>query len=188
MRPYPVSNKLYRVLLIFISISIVVFAFIAAAEGADSLTQAEYSDPVERYGHFAPGRPHEYSRLTAMSEAGRSHSLWLPENEVFEDVEPRLIRMTANGPRQILAIVSARDSGARLALIGLDGRLRLLVPDAARRSLRIIAFVANRLFETGHCDLQAPLIGAVRPIAPARVSAELSPGQQIIDLTHCLNP
>lgn len=42
--------------------------------------------------------------------------LTLPEHEVFEDLAPRLVKLAAGEPDTILAVVSGRDSGARLVL------------------------------------------------------------------------
>jgi len=98
----------------------------AAAAGAETITGAEYAAPVERYGHFALGRPHEYARLTVSTDAGRRHALELPADEVFEDLAPRQLTLAPGEPPALLTIVSQRHSGARLALIGLrDGRLEI---------------------------------------------------------------
>jgi hypothetical protein len=101
-------------------------ALSATAAGAETITGARYAAPVERYGHFALGRPHEYARLTVSTAAGQRHSLELPDDEVFEDLAPRLLTLAAGEPPELLVIVSQRHSGARLALIGLhDGRLEI---------------------------------------------------------------
>ena len=93
---------------------------------AETVVSARYADPVTRYGHFALGRPHEYGRLVVSTSAGRELSLHLPEDEVFEDRVPRLVTLAAGEPTEILAIVSQRHSGARLALFKLvAGRLEL---------------------------------------------------------------
>lgn len=102
-----------RRLLVFATL----FTLIGSDVGAESLTDARYAQPVDRYGHFALGRPHEYALLTASTDTGRKLALQLPEDEVFEDLAPRLIRLAAGGPEEILAVVSRRDSGARLVLI-----------------------------------------------------------------------
>jgi hypothetical protein len=88
---------------------------------AASIATARYATPVERYGHFALGRPHEYARLTATTSSGRSVELALPDDEVFEDLVPRLVQLAAHAPTEILAIVSRRGEGARLVLVGLNG-------------------------------------------------------------------
>ena len=89
----------------------------ASATVAEPIANAHYANPVERYNHFALGRPHEYATLTATMRSGRTLTLQLPGDEVFEDLVPRLVKLTANGPQAILTIVSQIDSGARLVLI-----------------------------------------------------------------------
>lgn len=103
------------------------FLFVGAAHvHAERIVDASYADPVERYGHFALGRPHEYARLTATTDNGRRLELELPQEEVFEDLVPRLVSLVPDAPPELLAIVSRRDTGARLALISLVGeRLKL---------------------------------------------------------------
>ena len=96
-------------------------ALLGSSAGADTLTEARYTTPVERYGHFALGRPHEYARLTATTRSGRQLTLNLPDDEVFEDLAPRLVRLAADEAPVLLAIVSRRDAGARLVLVGLSG-------------------------------------------------------------------
>lgn len=93
------------------------FALGAQEAGAETIASARYETPVERYGHFALGRPHEYARLIATTGAGRTLELELPENEVFEDLAPRIVKLAPGEPDEILAIVSARESGSRLVLV-----------------------------------------------------------------------
>lgn len=95
--------------------------FLGTTFGAEKISSARYEDPVERYGHFALGRPHEYARLTVTTSTGRKLTLALPENEVFEDLAPRLVRLAPAEPDEILSIVSRHDSGARLVLFRLLG-------------------------------------------------------------------
>ena len=119
---------LHQKLLAFTALCILV----AADVGAESITQARYSTPVERYGHFAPGRPHEYSQLLATLNTGRRLVLQLPEEDVFEDVQPRLLKFAYGEPEEILAIVSNHNSGSRLVLIGLVGeRLKITAQSRA---------------------------------------------------------
>jgi hypothetical protein len=50
----------------------------------------------------------------------------LPEDEVFEDISPRKVRLATGNAEEMLAIVSRRGSGARLVLIALrDGALKI---------------------------------------------------------------
>ncbi|XKE46942.1 hypothetical protein LG302_07345 [Halomonas organivorans] len=103
----------------------------APAAWAERIAAAHYAEPVERYGHFALGRPHEYARLVATTAAGRDVGLDLPSDEVFEDLAPRLVRLTDQSPPGLLVIVSSRDGGARLALVGLEGDRLAIVAQSA---------------------------------------------------------
>lgn len=102
-----------------LSVAPLLLALVTLEAGAEAITTAQYSMPVDRYGHFALGRPHEYARLTVTTDDGRGFALELPGDEVFEDLTPRLVRLAPDEPEEILAIVSRRDSGSRLVLIRL---------------------------------------------------------------------
>ncbi len=106
-------------------------ACVACFAGAEAIVDARYEMPTERYGHFAPGRPHEYARLVATTDAGRRLALDLPANEVFEDVVPRVVPSGDGGAAEILAVVSGRAVGSGLALVGLAaGRLAIVARSA----------------------------------------------------------
>lgn len=106
-------------------------AVLAPRAGAEQIVGAVYDAPVARYGHYALGAPHEYARIAAVTDAGREVVLALPDDEVFEDLAPRLVRLSPNAQSSLLVIVSARASGARLALIGLTGgRLEVIARSA----------------------------------------------------------
>lgn len=96
-------------------------ALVAPAAGAEGIAAAHYAGPVDRYGHFALGRPHEYARVAVTTDAGRRLVFELPEDEVFEDLAPRIIRLAAGEPDELLAIVSRRGSGSRLMMVRLSG-------------------------------------------------------------------
>ena len=228
---------------------------------AEQIVSARYAEPVERYGHYALGKPHEYARVVAKTDAGSEVVLELPADEVFEDLAPRLVRLSAGAQAELLVVVSARGSGSRLALVGLAsgrleivarsaaigtpnrwlnpvgvadldgdgtaeiaavttphiggvlrvyrrsdarlveissldgfsnhvygsaelglskpaliaGRMQLLVPDAQRASVRVIALSGVSLVETGRCPLPAPITGppALR-VCEARLSSASS--------------
>lgn len=249
------------------------FWLIVADAGAEGIAAARYEAPVDRYGHFALGRPHEYSRVTVTTDAGHTVMFNLPENEVFEDLTPRIVRLAAGEPEEILAIVSRRDSGSRLMMFRLGGgrlelsaqslaigtpmrwlnpvgvadldgdgraeiaavitphiggtlkvyrkqrkdlveisalggfsnhvyrtselalstpvliagKMRLLVPDAARVQLRVVGLENGRLVEVGRCPLASPVTGAMKVISPADVSVGLLSGRQVIVPSDCTN-
>ena len=247
-------------------------ATFAATIGAETITSAQYAAPVNRYGHFALGQPHEYARLTVTTDSGRRLELELPGDEVFEDLKPRLVKLASGESPEVLAIVSRRGEGSRLVMFGLSGDLlaisaespaigtsnrwlnpvgvgdlngdgrsevaavttphiggmlrvyqrrgkqlvevaalagfsnhvystlalglsrpvmigghmRLLVPDAARLNLRIIALALGRLVEVGRCALPAPVTDAIKVISPSVVSVGLATGQRNVLLEDCL--
>ena len=261
------TMKPHRTLLVLAAI----LTLVAPQAGAETISRAAYEAPVARYGHFALGKPHEYARITVVTDAGRRLALTLPENEVFEDIAPRLVRLAAAEPEEILAIISSREGGSRLVLIGLHesslkitaqspaigtpmrwlnpvgvadldgdgraeiaavitphiggtlkvyrraggdlvevaalagfsnhaygsteqglsmpvliaGRMQLLVPDTARRTLRIVSFTGGSLVETGRCELRGTLTGAIRLISTSEIAVGLASGQQVIALKDC---
>ena len=90
---------------------------------AETITHAEYTEPTERYDHGILGDAIEWGALrltlrpcaTCDAATGRSVTIRLPENRVFEDVAPRLVDVGEESP---LAMVVESDMslGARLAL------------------------------------------------------------------------
>ena len=70
--------------------------------------------------------------------------------------------------------------------VAIDGRVRLLVPDATRSNLRTIALKATRLVEVGRCALPAPVTDAIRLISPGVVSVGLTTGRRNVVLEGCL--
>ena len=97
------------------------FALAAPNAVADRIADANFEAPVDRYGHFALGRPYEYARVSVTTDAGQHLTFELPENEVFEDLAPRIVRLVAGEPEEILAIVSSRNTGSRLMMLRLSG-------------------------------------------------------------------
>jgi hypothetical protein len=244
----------------------------AAAAQSRSITQAHYETPVTRYGHFALGPPHEYAQVVAITDTGQRVVWELPENEVFEDLAPRLVRLHADEPTQLLTIVSSREGGARLVLLALRGarlavsaqsapvgtpmrwlnpvavvdldgdaraeiaavitphiggtlkvyrqqgaqlveaaalggfsnhaygsaqlalsvamplagRMHLLVPDARRQQLRVVALENGRLIEQGRCALAAQVTGAVTVLSATEVAVQHGAGRQVMLVAGCL--
>lgn len=111
---------------------VALIALLAPQVWAEQITSARYSDPVQRYGHYALGRPHEYARVIARTDAGREVNLELSADEVFEDLTPRLVLLAPDAQTELLVIVSARGRGSRLALAGIrDGQLMLVAQSAS---------------------------------------------------------
>ncbi|WP_157599966.1 hypothetical protein [Saccharospirillum impatiens] len=108
-------------------LSMLTTAFVAA----EQISGARFAKPVDRYGHFALGRPHEYAQLVATTDRGQDVVLELPGHEVFEDLSPRMVTLTDHGAIRLLAIVSSVDQGARLVLFKLEeNQLAILAQSA----------------------------------------------------------
>lgn len=100
-----------------------VFAAAAGAAGADEprprapLVRAELTEPTTRYPHGVLGDEIEYGALVlTYVSGGASHTIRLPEDRVFEDIEPRLVEIEKNGRRAVMIVESHAGQGARLAL------------------------------------------------------------------------
>lgn len=113
-------------------VALCAWGMLAPVAATEQIVAARYAEPVERYGHFALGQPHEYARLVATTDTGRAVALTLPADEVFEDLAPRMVHATDHAPTELLVIISSRLSGARLGLVGLvgDGGLQIVAQSA----------------------------------------------------------
>jgi hypothetical protein len=119
------ANRYYDCMMSLAILRQLAFAGLAALAlnvgtlSAEGIASGHYRTPTLRYGHFALGPPHEYAELVAVSRSGAQASYALPEDEVFEDIAPRVVSMSADAPAQLLTIVSSRSAGARLVLFAL---------------------------------------------------------------------
>ncbi|MEO0679925.1 MAG: VCBS repeat-containing protein [Pseudomonadota bacterium] len=85
-----------------------------------------YDGPVARYGHAVLGDTPEWSVLSVRFE-GESAALELPEDRIFEDVSPRLVRLSEGAAPAVVAVEASADAGARLVMYVIDdGALREL--------------------------------------------------------------
>ncbi len=115
-----------------------VLAVVAAQAHADEILSARYIGPTDRYDHGILGDAIEWSGIEIATGArtGREGGLFtawreftfridLPENRVFEDIEPRLWDVTGDGSPEIVTILTDVDLGAALVILGaVDGTVR----------------------------------------------------------------
>jgi len=155
---------------------------VTATGRAEGIVSAAYDGPVERFGHFALGRPHEYARVRAQTDAGRSATLELPDDEVFEDLAPRLVRLTDDGPTLLLTIVSAHGAGARLALLGLRGDALEITAQSSP-----IGTPNRWLNPVGVADLDGDGVAEIAAVTTPHIGGVLRvyrhDGEQLIELT-----
>lgn len=248
-----------------LAVFVVVFSIFSVSAYAEIIINTNYDKPVDRYGHFALGRPYEYSRVVVTTDTGGEYSYSLPVNEVFEDLSPRIVKLAVDTPKEILTIVSEQETGSRLVLFQLkddrleisaqsraigtpmrwlnpvgvadldgdgraeiaavitphiggalkvyrkqgktllevaslegfsnhvyrtselalstvilvDGKMRLLVPDATRTSLRLVGLQNGSLVETDRCQLLEPVTGPITRLSPSEVSLGLLSGLKV---------
>ena len=96
-------------------------AFGGSLAGKDLV--AEYDGPTTRYAHGVLGDAIEYGELVIKTADGATKRFVLPENLVFEDLEPRVIDLDADGISEIVTVESDQARGARLSIWGPEGRI-----------------------------------------------------------------
>lgn len=108
----------------------------AAPVSADSILSATYTDPTSRYAHGVLGDAVEWGGLQIVTGVGigkpgglftasrrLTWNITLPENQVFEDLTPRLWDITGDGDPEIVVVMTQADIGASLVVLGLvDGK------------------------------------------------------------------
>ncbi|WP_418314861.1 FG-GAP repeat domain-containing protein [Piscinibacter sakaiensis] len=156
----------------------------AAADAAmrgDAIVAAAYLDPVDRYGHFALGKPHEYARVSATTGSGRQLQFELPKELVFEDLQPRIVTLSAGAEPQLLTIVSGRDGGARLMLLRRDGDRLLPAAQSAPvgRSMRWLNPVGVADLDG---DGQAEIAAVLTPHIGGTLKVYRQSGDQLIEI------
>lgn len=108
---------------------------LAGPVAADTILSAEYTDPTTRYAHGVLGDAVEWGTLsivtgTAIGSEGGLFSAsrkftWnvtLPQDQVFEDLAPRLWDVTGDGEPEVVVVLTQVDQGASLVIFGMvDG-------------------------------------------------------------------
>jgi hypothetical protein len=87
------------------------------ARGGRTIQAAWFSDPTQRYRHFALGTDHEPESLVIATTDHRAFKLKLPEDSVFEDREPRIVDI--DGVDMVIAVRTYLKKGAALALVAI---------------------------------------------------------------------
>ncbi|WP_106743831.1 FG-GAP repeat domain-containing protein [Yoonia maritima] len=106
-----------------------------AVAGAQTITSAEFVEPTTRYDHGILGDAVEWGGLEITTNGGAADSgpilrgsrktTWLidlPDDQVFEDVEPRLWDVTGDGFPEVVVIHTHLEYGARLLVMGVGDR------------------------------------------------------------------
>lgn len=89
---------------------------VAGGAAAECVTRAAYDGPTTRYAHGVLGDDVEYGALTLWVSQGGKRTVRLPQDRVFEDLEPRLVDVDLDGCNEVVVVESQADTGAQLAV------------------------------------------------------------------------
>lgn len=99
---------------------------IAVAKNGD-IRQAWFARPTRRYAHGVLGDAIEAGSLVVVTASGSRLEAILPDNQVFEDITPRIADLDGDGSNEVITIRSSTGGGAAVAIFGLaDTGLTLL--------------------------------------------------------------
>ncbi len=93
---------------------------VAYADG-DGITSAWYSEPTDRYPHGALGDKIEAAAMVVQDVYGHRVTVELPDDQVFEDLTPRIADLDGDGRNEVLAIRSSLRAGSALVAYDLAG-------------------------------------------------------------------
>ncbi len=97
------------------------------AFGRGEIAEAWLIAPTERYDHGVLGDTIEAGGLLVRLRDGGERRLILPQDQVFEDLQPRLADLDRDGRDEILVVRASLTAGAVLTAYGLvDGEVRLI--------------------------------------------------------------
>ncbi|MEE9313546.1 MAG: hypothetical protein V3V02_02765 [Rhizobiaceae bacterium] len=100
---------------------------VAIANKGSDIHSAWYAAPTTRYGHGILGDAIEGGSLIVKNTQGKLLTFTLPNNQVFEDITPRLRDLGVTGKTNVVTILSDVKLGASLAVFGItDGKLLLI--------------------------------------------------------------
>lgn len=97
------------------------------AFGSGRIAEAWLIEPTARYDHAVLGDAIEAGGLLLRLRDGSERRLLLPEDQVFEDLHPRLADLDGDGEDEVIVVRASLDHGAVLTVYGLVGdELRLI--------------------------------------------------------------
>lgn len=139
--------------------------FIATAEDGD-IRRAWYARPTDRYAHAVLGDAIEGGSLVIETADGTELEFVLPQEQVFEDITPRIADLDGDGRNEIVTIRASRSGGGSVVIFGLrDGALVQIGQSSENgrpnRWLNIAAIVPAQA--TGHAASGRTIVGVRTP-------------------------
>ncbi len=89
--------------------------------GTLDVAEAWLVEPTTRYGHGVLGDAVEAAGLLVILRDGRRLSYRLPDDSVFEDLQPRVADLDNDGREEIIVVRSRPGAGAALAVFHVEG-------------------------------------------------------------------
>ena len=112
-----IKGVIPRVAPFFCWVLLVCTALLVYAE--NEITQGQWKAvfdlPTDRYGHAVLGNTPEWGRL-CVSRDSLTHCVELPQDQVFEDLVPRLVDVDLDGGLDAVAVESDQSYGASLVV------------------------------------------------------------------------
>lgn len=132
----------------------------ALATPPNMIIKAEYAEPTGRYDHGILGDAIEWGALKLTVDtcfgcetpAIRKFVIRLPENRVFEDVAPRIVKVVGEGSVEVMVVETDLAKGARLALYD-EGGLITATPFIGRTHRWLAPIGAADLDGDGHVEI-----------------------------------
>lgn len=125
----------------------------ALAEGR--ITAATFDAPTTRYAHGVLGDAVEYGALTLTVQlAGQTQFIThtLPQDHVFEDLEPRLVDLDGDDQPEVIVVESDANAGAALAVYDVAGK-RVETPHIGRTNRWLAPVAAADLDGDGWVEI-----------------------------------
>ena len=91
---------------------------IAISDSGD-IRRAWFARPTIRYAHGVLGDAIEAGSLVVVTATGTILEAVLPDDQVFEDITPRIADLDGDGTNEVIAIRSSTSGGAAVAIYGL---------------------------------------------------------------------
>lgn len=145
----PLSRLLYRFMRRAALVACVMQPSLAGAQG---VLAATYTDPTTRYTHGILGDAIEHGTLRLETNDGRTLNITLPESDVFEDTEPRVVDLDGDGQNEVVVVQSNDRLGAKLAIYGAGG-LVAQTPNIGRANRWLAPLGAADLDQNGTMDV-----------------------------------
>ena len=161
----------------------------------ETIVSAKYDDPTDRYDHGVLGDAIEWGTLEVKFEDGTRRRFVLPQERVFEDLEPRVVDLDDDGKPEVITVESHIHFGARLSIWDADGlvthnewigqRHRWLAPvgavDIDRDGFTEIAFVdrphlARELAIYRYRDRSLEFVISILPFTNHRIGEDFITG------------